>query len=190
MAVTNMILVKALNLTDLATLVNEQLALGKTPHGPPILDTTQGHPKWVQALVTDSEIEERETDVITVTTGQLLALNTTPVTLIAAPGAGKAIVPVSATLFLDYAGVAYDGIAAGEDLAVRATDGSGAIALTVEATGFLDATADAHREAINTGLFVPVANAALVLHMTTGNIATGTSPLKLRVRYRVVDLLT
>lgn len=128
--------------------------------------------------------------VITVTTEELLALNTTPKALVAAPGAGKAIVPVDALMFLDYATTAYDGIAAGEDLAMRYTDGSGNIAAQVETTGFLDASADAHRAAVFSGLITPTANAALVLHMTSGNIATGDSPLKVQVRYRIVDLLT
>jgi hypothetical protein len=34
----------------------------------------------------------------------------------------------------------------------------------------------------------PVANAALVAHMSDGNIATGNSPVKIRVWYRVVAL--
>lgn len=128
--------------------------------------------------------------VVTVTTGQLLALYTTPKAFVAAPGAGKAIVPVSAQLFLDYATTGYDGIAAGEDLVFRYTDASGGIAATVEATGFLDATADAHREAQFATLITPTADAALVLHMSSGNIATGDSPLKVKLRYRVVTLLT
>jgi cytosine/adenosine deaminase-related metal-dependent hydrolase len=117
-------------------------------------------------------------------------LNTTPKALVAAPGAGVAVCPVSVTAFLDFNSAAYDGIAAGEDLVLRYTDGSGGIAHTIEATGFLDAVADAHRISNVSGLYVPTANAALVLHMATGNIATGDSPLKIRVRYRLVTLLT
>jgi predicted RecA/RadA family phage recombinase len=128
--------------------------------------------------------------VITVSSAELLALNAAPKTLIAAPGAGKAIVPVSAQLFLDYNSAAYAGIAAGEDLAFRYTDGSGNQCGSVEATGFLDATADAHRSHLFNGTISPTANAALVLHMLTGEIITGDSPLKVQVRYRVVDLLT
>lgn len=143
---------------------------------------------WVEFCA--DQPEDVDTAVITITSAQLLALNGTPQTLVAAPGAGIALVPISARLFLDYGGTAYDGIATGEDLAIRYTDGSGNIAMTIEATGFLDASADAHRIAINSGLFTPTANAALVLHMTTGNIATGNSPLKLQLRYRRVPLLT
>lgn len=123
---------------------------------------------------------------VEITTAQLKALNATPQTLVAAPGAGLIIVPEQAILFLDYAGTAYDGIAAGEDLAVRYTNGSGAIAMNIEATGFLDATADAVRVAMLPGTAIaPVANAALVLHMATGEIATGTSPLRVRLFYSI-----
>lgn len=142
---------------------------------------------WVEFA--PDQPDEVETEVFTITSAQLLALFGTPQTLVAAPGAGIAIVPISARLFLDFNTTAYDGIAAGEDLVLRYTDASGAIAQTIEATGFLDAAADAHRIAINSGLFVPTANAALVLHMATGNIATGNSPLKVQLRYKRVPLL-
>lgn len=144
----------------------------------------------LQAINQDAIPDLTVSTVVTVSTGELLALYTTPKAFVAAPGAGKAIVPVSAQLFLDYNSAAYDGIAAGEDLVFRYTDASGGIAATVEATGFLDASADAHREAQFATLFTPTANAALVLHMASGNIATGNSPLKVKLRYRVVDLLT
>ena len=126
---------------------------------------------------------------VTVTTGQLLALNATPKTLVAAPGALKAIIVEDIQLMLDYATTAYGGIAAGEDLEVRYTDGSGALVATIETTGFLDATADEYRQVfpVTTAATESVANAALVLRMATGEIITGDSPLKVRVRYRTVD---
>jgi predicted RecA/RadA family phage recombinase len=127
--------------------------------------------------------------VITVSSAELLALNATPKVLVAAPGAGKAIIPVDAELFLDYNTTAYDGVAGGEDLAFRYTGTSGNQCGTVEATGFLDASADASRIHAFNGTINPTANAALVLHMLTGEIATGNSPLKVKVRYRVVDLM-
>jgi hypothetical protein len=124
---------------------------------------------------------------VTVTTGELLALNATPTTIVAAPGAGKVLVPIKLAVILDYAGVAYAGIAAGEDLVLRYTNGSGVAAFTIEATGFLDATADAIRlggvDAAAAAAITPVANAALVLHMATGEITTGTSPLRVKLWY-------
>lgn len=132
---------------------------------------------------------------VTIATASVLLLNTTPVTLVAAPGAGKFLELVSAHFWLDYNTVAYNGIAADEDLEIRYTNGSGQEVASVEATGFLDATADAHAlakpasAAVGTAeLIQPVANAALVLFMSTGNIATGNSPLKVEVFYRIRDL--
>jgi len=131
-----------------------------------------------------------KTATVTVSSAELLALNATPKTLIAAPGAGKANILVAAEFWLDYATTAYAGIADGEDLAIKVSDASGATLATVETTGFLDATADAFRyvEPTTTAARTPVANAPLVLHMLTGEIITGDSPLKLRLLYREITL--
>lgn len=124
---------------------------------------------------------------VTVSTAELLALNTTPKQLVAAPGAGNILVLELAQLWLDYNTTAYDGIAAGEDLSIKYTDGSGAEVAQIEATGFLDGTADETRTVRPGSTAVqPVAAAALVLHMLVGNIATGNSPLKVRTWYRVL----
>lgn len=129
------------------------------------------------------------TDDITITTGQLLALNATPKTLVAAPGAGKIIVVEDVQVFYDYNSAAYAGIAAGEDLEIRYTDGSGQLVATIETTGFLDLTADAYRHArpATTAAITPVANAALIMCLASGEIITGDSPLKVRLRYRLID---
>lgn len=131
-----------------------------------------------------------KTTTVTVSSAELLALNATPKTLIDAPGAGKANILVAAEFWLDYATTAYAGIADGEDLAIKVSDASGATLATVETTGFLDATADAFRyvEPTTTAARTPVANAPLVLHMLTGEIITGDSPLKLRLLYREITL--
>lgn len=127
---------------------------------------------------------------VTIATGELLALNATPKQLVAAPGAGKALILVDAQLMLDYNSAAYDGIAAGEDLEIRYTNGSGQLVATIETTGFLDATADAYRHIYpaSAAAITPVANAALVMDLATAEIATGNSPLKVRVRYREITL--
>lgn len=127
---------------------------------------------------------------VTITTAELLALNAAPKTLVAAPGAGKALILIDAQMELTYNSAAYDGIAAGEDLEIRYTDGSGQLVATVETTGFLDAVADAYRHAYPAAAaaIVPAANAALVMNLASGEIATGNSPLKVRVRYREITL--
>lgn len=127
---------------------------------------------------------------VTISTAELLALNAVPKQLVAAPGAGKALIMIDAQLMLDYNSAAYDGIAAGEDLEVRYTDGSGQLVATIETTGFLDAVADAYRHIYPAAAaaIAPVANAALVLDLAAAEIATGNSPLKVRVRYREITL--
>jgi hypothetical protein len=127
-----------------------------------------------------------------VSAAEMLALNATPKTLVAAPGANQANVFEYAVAFLDYGTAAYAGVAAGEDLAVKYTDSSGLQVGACETDPFLTSTADAvrliraYRAASGASDITPVANAPLVLHMLTGEIITGDSPLKLRVYYRVV----
>ena len=175
---------------ELETLVAAAIAEGWQPFSESVI-RSPARPKYVQAMVKYDGDNFIVSPVITITSAQMLALNAAPQTLVAAPGAGKAIVPVYAALFLDYGTAAYAGIAAGEDLAFRYTNGSGTTIGTVEANGFLDATADAHRlTTVFSGLLTPTANAALVLHMTSGEITTGDSPLKVKVGYRVVELPT
>lgn len=141
------------------------------------------------AYANESQIAVVEKEL---TTAEVLALNATPIEVVAAPGAGKAVIVVQAEAMLDYATTAYDGVAAGEDLALRYTDGTGTILAQFETTGFLDQATDQVRVAgpqvpVADSNLTPVANAPVVAHMTTAEIATGDSPVKLRVRYRVVD---
>lgn len=130
---------------------------------------------------------------VVVSSAELLALNATPKTIVPAPGASLALVFEGAWI-VKPAGTAYGGVAAGEDLSVKYTNGAGAEVGQCEVTGFLDqATIQgrymrAHTAASGVADKTPVANAALVLHMLTGEITTGDSPLHVRVFYRVVPV--
>ena len=132
---------------------------------------------------------------VTITEAELKALNATPKTLLGAPGAGKASILHSVELFLDYETTDYDGIAPGEDLSVL-YETAGEIG-RIEATGFLDASADARRflKVHDSGAYAPSAcplgvNEAVQMQMLVDEIATGDSPLKVRVRYRTIDVLS
>ena len=149
----------------------------------------------MSAIYDDTIIPRRVADR-TVTTAQLLALNATPISVIPAPGAGYANVLDAVILYLP-AGTAYAGIAAGEDLAFKYTDGSGQECFSrVETTGFLDQTTAQMRYVTGASaafagvptdaLATPTANAAIVIQVLTGEITTGTSDLKLRLFYRVI----
>lgn len=129
---------------------------------------------------------------VTLTSAQVLALNATPISVIAAPGANKAII-IESVVAYTAGGTAYAGIAVGEDLVLRYTNGSGTILTGIETTGWLDQTTAQTRvgrpqSAVGTHQveLTPTANAAVVAHLTTGEITTGNYDIKLRVYYRVV----
>ena len=128
---------------------------------------------------------------VVVASAALLALNATPAELVPAPGADLALI-FDGAVIRKPAGAAYAGIAAGEDLSVKYTNAAGLEVGQAETTGFLDQTTDQvrwvarHAAASGNSAIVPVANAALVLHLLAGEIITGDSDLELEVHYRVV----
>jgi hypothetical protein len=131
---------------------------------------------------------------VTISSAQVLALNATPITLVAAPGAGFAVVFEGAHVY-KAAGTAYGGIAAGEDLAISYTSGAGEDVGVCETTGFLDQATAQQRyvrpqaAALAAGTVsevAPVANAPLVASLLVGEITTGDSAVKVRVFYRVL----
>lgn len=133
----------------------------------------------------------RKTAKVEITSAQLLALNATPITLVAAPGAGILSV-FDEIIVYKPAGTAYAGIAAGEDLAVKYTNSSGAqVNTSLETTGFLDQTTAQTRVSrpIVTE-YTPVANAALVLHLLSGEITTGDQSLYVIIQYHTVENFT
>jgi len=128
---------------------------------------------------------------VLVSSAELLALNAAPKTIVPAPGAGLALVFDGIGIHKP-AGVAYAGIAAGEDLSVKYTDGAGLEVAEIETTGFLDqATAQTRyaggfRAASGIASITPVVNSPLVLALLAGEITTGDSPLHVRVFYRII----
>lgn len=148
-------------------------------------------PKRRPATLADNTPEAIIGEDVVISSAQLLALNATPQTLVPAPGAGLALIFEGAWI-VKPAGTAYGGIAAGEDLAVRYTDGAGTQVGNAETTGFLDQTTIQSRymrpwnAASGVSDINPTINAALVLHMLTGEITTGDQPLHVRVFYRIV----
>ena len=132
---------------------------------------------------------------VTVTSAELLALNATPKTLLAAAPTGFANIFMGAALHKP-AGTAYAGIAAGEDLVIKATDGSGQqVSSVIETTGFLDSTAVQSRyvgppgSTSTTAADIIMASAALVLHLLVGEITTGTGGLVVWTYFRRIPLV-
>lgn len=149
-------------------------------------------------IVPDATFTATELDPTTIqyaevalTNGEIKALRATPKTLVAAPGAGKVIEFVSAAVLLDYGSEAMTETV--DDMAVKYKDGAGAAASgTIEATGFIDATADTVTVALPTSAQSAAAgceNQPLVLHNTGdgeyGGNATGDTVMRVKVAYRV-----
>lgn len=128
----------------------------------------------------------RSTTVV-VTPAQIAALVATDVTLIAAPGAGKAIVPVYAVLTLDFASIAYTWANSDHTLGfnlggIAAANDAGAQAL-IEASSRLSVLWSAALQA------TLAENTALLLQAGgTGEPASGDSNLIIEVFYYVVDV--
>lgn len=118
-------------------------------------------------------------------------LNATPVTMIAAPGAGKYIEVERVHWFLDFGTAAYDAAAAGDTLEAKYTDGSGAAVVDAVAGNAIgSASADYHALVRAVPEVIPVANAPIVAHINTGEwySAAGDSPLKYEVAYTIQTL--
>lgn len=130
---------------------------------------------------------------VNLTNAQIKALRATPATLVPAPKSGRLQFEF-ARLKLNYAGTnAFTETA--DNLAVRYTDGSGAIvSQTIETTGFIDQTANTETNALpKIDAIVTTANSvgkALVLHNTgdgefAGN-AGADNTMEIWVGYRII----
>lgn len=80
--------------------------------------------------------------VTDLTNAQVLALNSTPITVVPAPGAGYYVDVITVDLIFNYTG-AYT-VGSGDDLRLyyASRTGGNAASASIETTGFLDATAD------------------------------------------------
>lgn len=85
---------------------------------------------------------------VSLTSAQIKALATTPITLVAAPAAGNTILFLGAMLKLAYGG-SNAFTEAGDNLGIKYTDASDVqVCTTIECTGFIDATVDTYTNAV------------------------------------------
>ena len=143
----------------------------------------------ISSVISDAGLQTQE---ITLTPAQLLSLNGGgTVELIAAPGAGKIIVPISYASFLDFNTTAYNVSVNALNLTYK--DASLASGERFAWINSIFANADFYligSPAIDAGLggFSVAENQALVLKTNPGVPVTGgDSPLKINILYRIID---
>ena len=128
----------------------------------------------VANLATNNYLET----TVTVTSAQLLALNGADVTLIAAQGANKYIKILLVTSFLDYNSIQYT---ATQPLNI----GSGGFTFaSIPTTQYNTAADKVYSPAISSATLS--ANTAVFLS-TDASPTAGNSPLKIKIRYQVLD---
>lgn len=136
--------------------------------------------------------------LVTLTSANILAMNATPVTILAAPGAGKVIVVDEIEFFHDYATAAY---ADGGDVTIE-YETSG-LDVNVFDVALVTATSDdnwvikplTYTSTASTSSHASLtanANKALLITNATGAFTGGNASniIKMRIRYHVVTLLT
>jgi hypothetical protein len=127
---------------------------------------------------------------VTVSSAEILALNTTAKELVPAPGADRVLEFISATIKHN-AGTAYVEADAPDDCYIRYSGGQ-ACSADIDSTNFLDQTDDEIRiipfsvstMAITVDLEA-LKNTALQLYNPDSNLTTGTGTLDIRVTYRI-----
>ena len=153
-----------------------------------ILDGTIATADIAAAAITSAKLDATTVQyaAVEVTSAEILALFTTPKSLVAAPGAGYILDFISLLLAYDYLTTAYT-IGAATNLQVKYTDGSGAAASVTQAvTGMIDQATDQirHLDKLESGI-TPVVNAALVLTLAGANPTAGVGTLHCKVVYRI-----
>lgn len=123
---------------------------------------------------------------VEISSAEILALFTTPKTLVAAPGADKVLELVSLLLAYDYGTIVYT-IGSATDLQVKYTDETGvAVSTTQAVTGMIDQAIDQIRALDKLEASItPAVNAPLVLTLAGGNPTAGDGVIHAKVAYRI-----
>lgn len=130
---------------------------------------------------------------ITLSPSQILALNTTPITLIPSFGTNSSNAGINYVYIIEgitarlyYGGTAYTGA---NNLEFRYTDASGIKVTADLANTFINSSANTfgHVAGIITA-FTPVFNAPIIVRVPTVNPATGNSKITFVIKYRTVSI--
>ena len=147
--------------------------------------TTIGAGKVTQTMLAYAPSEYFQ-DELTISSAQLLALNATPLTIVANPGAGYHIEVTSATASMTFNSAAYATnttlqlINTGADIA-QLQDTAILLSTVNKITKFKDVTS------ATAGQTQILSNTALQVKIATGEAITGNSPIKVVVTYKIVQ---
>jgi len=138
--------------------------------------------RYMQELLDYLDSILKPSTTITVTAAEMDTLNATPKVILAAPGAGKAILVESVEVQV-VVGVTPFELGSGV-LEVRYTDGSGAKASADIPNATVESATNASYRAVAASC-APVANAAIVL-CASSDVTAGDGSVKIRLKYRVI----
>ena len=137
----------------------------------------------VLSLMRDKREAHQHVRRITLTSAQILALNSTAVTLIIAHALSIIVVEGIAAR-LNFNSTAYEGT---NNLEFRYTNASGAKITADLSSTFLNSSSTAYRHVLGIEAeLTPVINSAIVVTVPVANPTTGNSTLDLVIKYRVV----
>lgn len=162
----------------MASLVKTQTNLGKSI---PIMDKTREN-----YLIGQNDLDHTILclESVTLTSANILALTTTPITLVAAPGAGKYVIIESIVVKNVFGTMAYDGTNA---LEFRYTDGSGVKVTGDIASAFINLASGTRVDvAIASAIAIAVANAAVVVSVPVTNPTAGDGIITISIRYHII----
>lgn len=158
-----------------------------------LASTSVGTAQLADDAVTTAKLDPTVINFVedTFTSAEVKALKGTPQTLVAAPGANLALVPVAINIVANYGGTnAFTESADDLSICYATTPGSNEIK-EIESTGLIDQTNDEWRYITfeHAETFIPVENDAIVLTNLDDEIAGnagGDNTLNVRLYYRVV----
>ncbi len=133
-------------------------------------------------------IESTLSSNITLSSVQVQALNTSPITMVGAPGAGKVIEVISASAFIQFNTLAYAGTInidlECQGASVRQFSNQQILGTSIsKGSQFLRETTP-----VTSALSQLIENTALILIQPTGDPTTGNSPVTVSVNYRIINV--
>ena len=144
---------------------------------------------WVAGDLPDDQLKIA---TVSLSSAQILALYTTPIDLVAAPGAGKVIIPEDIILSIDYGTTTYT--AGGVVRVSYSGETTQLLGTTNLEAGLFEKTADT----VVIGNFIPIStlvtdvtigiNKSLQITNNTAVFTTGDSPIKVFIKYRILTL--